>query len=184
MDMIAVILIIVSPGSSTLSGTQRNKITQSCLTLCNPMGCSPPGSSVYGDSPGKNTGVGCHALHQGIFPTQGLNPDLPYCRQIPYHLSHQRSPRILEWVAYPFSRGTSRSRNQTGVSYIANGFFASWTEYYTLEIKYIITYIKSLHKIVQKMLINFFVKWQLWLTNVSENLSFHNVQNVFSHLQK
>ena len=125
MDMIAVILIIVSPGSSTLSGTQRNKITQSCLTLCNPMGCSPPGSSVYGDSPGKNTGVGCHALHQGIFPTQGLNPDLPYCRQIPYHLSHQRSPRILEWVAYPFSRGTSRSRNQTGVSYIANGFFAS-----------------------------------------------------------
>ena len=45
-------------------------VTQSCLTLCNPMDCSPPGSSVHGDSPGKNTGVGCHALLQGIFPTQ------------------------------------------------------------------------------------------------------------------
>ena len=38
------------------------KLLQSCLTLCNPMDCSPPGSSVHGDSPGKNTGVGCHAL--------------------------------------------------------------------------------------------------------------------------
>ena len=58
-------------------------------------------------SPGKNTRVGCHALLQGIFPTQGSNPGLPYCRQILYHLSHQGSSRILEWVAYPFSRGSS-----------------------------------------------------------------------------
>ena len=41
------------------------------------MDYSLPGSSVYGDSPGKNTGVGCHALHQGIFPTQGSNPGPP-----------------------------------------------------------------------------------------------------------
>ena len=46
-------------------------VDQSCLTLCNPMDCSPPGSSVHGDSPGKNTGVGCHALFQRIFPTEG-----------------------------------------------------------------------------------------------------------------
>ena len=45
-------------------------VTQSALTLCDPMDCSLPGSSVHGDSPGKNTGVGCHALFQGIFPTQ------------------------------------------------------------------------------------------------------------------
>ena len=50
----------------------RAKSLQLCLTLCNPMDCSLPGSSVHGDSPGRNTGVGCHAL-QGIFPTQGLN---------------------------------------------------------------------------------------------------------------
>ena len=63
-----------------------------CLTLCNPMDYSPRGSSVHGDSPGKNTGVGCHALLQGIFPTQGPNPDLPHCRQILYWLSHQGKP--------------------------------------------------------------------------------------------
>ena len=52
--------------------------TQSCLTLGGTMDCSPPGSSVHGDFPGKNTGVGCHALLQGIFPTQGSNPGLPH----------------------------------------------------------------------------------------------------------
>ena len=55
-------------------------VAQSCPTLCNPMDCSPPGSSVHGDSPGRNTGVGCHALLQGIFPTQGWNPGLLHCR--------------------------------------------------------------------------------------------------------
>ena len=45
------------------------KSLQLCPTLCNPMDCSPPGSSVHGDSLSKNTGVGCHALLQGIFPT-------------------------------------------------------------------------------------------------------------------
>ena len=40
------------------------------------------------NSPGKNTGVGCHSLLQGIFPTQGLNLGLLHCRQILYHLSH------------------------------------------------------------------------------------------------
>ena len=76
-----------------------------CPSLCDPMDCSLPGTSVHGDSPGKNIGAGCHALLQGIFPTQGLNPGLPHCRRILNHLSHQGSPRILEWVAYSFSRG-------------------------------------------------------------------------------
>ena len=53
------------------------------------MDCSLPGSSIHGDYPGKNTGVGCHTLLQGIFPTQGLNPSLKHCRQILYHLRHQ-----------------------------------------------------------------------------------------------
>ena len=51
-------------------------VTQLCLTVCSSMDCSLPGSSVHGDSPGKNIGVGCHALLQGIFPTQGMNPGL------------------------------------------------------------------------------------------------------------
>ena len=56
--------------------------------------CSPPGSPIHGDSPGKNTRVGCHALLQGIFPTPGSNPGLPHCRWILYHLSHKRSPDL------------------------------------------------------------------------------------------
>ena len=62
----------------------------------------------------------------GVFPTQGSNPGFPHCRQILHHLSHQGSPRILEWVTYPFSRGSSQPRNQTGVSCIVGGFFTSW----------------------------------------------------------
>ena len=63
-------------------------------TLCDLMDCSPPGSSVHGDSPGKNTGVGCHALLQGIFLTQGLNPHLLHCRQILYHWATKEAPLI------------------------------------------------------------------------------------------
>ena len=50
------------------------------------------------NSPGQNTGVGSLSLLQGVFPTQGSNPGLPYCRQILYQLSHQGRPRILEWA--------------------------------------------------------------------------------------
>ena len=45
-------------------------VAQSYPILCDPMDCSPPGTSAHGDSPGKNTGEGCHVLLQGIFPTQ------------------------------------------------------------------------------------------------------------------
>ena len=64
------------------------KLVQLCLTLCDLTDCSLPGSSVHGDSLGKNTGVGCHALLQGIFPTQGSNLCLLVCcfgRQVLYH---------------------------------------------------------------------------------------------------
>ena len=66
----------------------ESEVAQSRPTLSDPMDCSPPGSSGHGDSPSKNTGVGCHALLQGIFPTQGSNPGLQHCRRILYLLSH------------------------------------------------------------------------------------------------
>ena len=78
------------------------------------------------NSLGQNTGVGSLFLLQGIFPPQRSNPGLPHCRQIVYQLSHKGSPRILEWVAYPFSSGSSWPRNQMGVSCIAGGFFTNW----------------------------------------------------------
>ena len=49
------------------------------------------------DSPGKNSGMGCHSLLQGIFPTQGSNQGLLHCKQILYHLSHQGSPKLLQF---------------------------------------------------------------------------------------
>ena len=67
----------------------------------------------------------CHTLFQGIFPTQRSNPCLPQCRQILYFLGHQGRPRILEWVAYPFSRGTSQPKNRTR-SPVLQTFSTSW----------------------------------------------------------
>ena len=101
----------------------------SCLAVFDslrPLGLQSSRLLCPWDSPGKKTGVGCHALLRGIFPTQGSNPGLPHCRGILYQLSHQRSPRILEWVASPFSRGSSQARNRTRVACIAGGFFTSW----------------------------------------------------------
>ena len=64
-------------------------VTQSSLSFCDLVDCNPPGSPVHGYSPVRKTGVGCHALLQGIFPAQGSNSDLPHCRWILYCLSHQ-----------------------------------------------------------------------------------------------
>ena len=90
---------------------------QLCLTLCDPMDCGPPGSSVHGDFPGKNTRVGCHALLQGLFPIQGLNPGLQHCRWILYHLSHQGSLsyKLASKTFWHFCKGTwlSKSPNWT-----------------------------------------------------------------------
>ena len=86
----------------------------------------PQGLYSPWNSPGQNTGVGSLSLLQGIFPNQGLNSGLPCCRQILYQLSHKGSPRILEWVAYLFSSGSSWPRNWTRVSCIAGGFFTNW----------------------------------------------------------
>ena len=110
----------------------KMKVAQSCLTLYDPMDCT-----VRGISPVQNTGVGSLSLLQGTFPTQGSNPGLPHCRWILYQLSHKVSPRILEWVAYPFSRDTGvgsllqrifltqESMTLTGISYIAGRFFTN-----------------------------------------------------------
>ena len=92
-----------------------------------PMDCSLPGSSVQGILQARILRFASpwDLPNPGIFPTQGSNLGLPHCRWVLYHVSHQGSPRILEWVAYPFSTGSSWPRNQTRVSCIAGGFFTS-----------------------------------------------------------
>ena len=87
-----------------------------------------PAYSLPSEPPRKpeNNGTGGLSLLQGIFLTKEWNQGLLHCRPILYQLSYQGSPTILRWVAYPFSRGSSWPRNHTGVSCIADGFFASW----------------------------------------------------------
>ena len=86
----------------------------------------PHGPYSPWNSPGQNTGVGSLSLLQGFFPTQRSNPGLPRCGRILYQLNHKEISRILDWVAYPFSSGSSQTRNLTGVSCIAGGFFTNW----------------------------------------------------------
>ena len=78
-------------------GTVYVLVSQFCPTLCDPMDCSLPGSFLSPwDFPGKDAGVICHFLHQGIVPTQGLNLGLLYCRQILYQLSYQGRERDIK----------------------------------------------------------------------------------------
>ena len=93
---------------------------------CSVVSLQPHGLYSPWNSPGQNTGMGSLSLLQGIFQTQGSNLGLPHCRRILHQLSYKGSPRILEWVAYPFSSISSRPRNQTRVSCIAGGFFTNW----------------------------------------------------------
>ena len=85
----------------------------------------PHGLYIPWNSLGQNTAVGSLSLLQGIFPNQGSNSGLPHCRQILYQLSDKGSPRMLEWVAYPFSSSSSWPRNWTEISSIAGGFFTN-----------------------------------------------------------
>ena len=104
----------------TINLQSQLKVTQSCPTLYDPM------DLVHGILQARILEWVSLSLLQGIFPTQGSTPGLHHCRWIYYQLSHKGSPRILEWVAYPFSRGSSRPRDQTRVSCIAGRFFTNW----------------------------------------------------------
>ena len=98
--------------------------SESCSVMSDSL--QPHGLHTPWNFPGQNTGVGTRSLLQGILPIQWLNPGLPHCRQILYQLSYQGRPRTLEWVAYPFSGGSSWPRNRTRVSCTAGGFSTSW----------------------------------------------------------
>ena len=124
-----------------------------------------PWTKLYSpwNSPGQNTGVGSLSLLRGIFPTQGLSSGLPHYRWILTQLSHKGSPRILEWVAYPFFSGSSQPRNQTRVSCIAGRFFTNWT-------------IKKRLKILEKLL-NLMVMKINFKINANINISL--IQSTF-----
>ena len=101
-------------------------VAQLCLTLCDPMDCSPPGSSVMGI-------LQARILEWVAMPSSRRSSQLGHQTQVSHIaggfftvLRHQGSSRIREWVAYPFSTESPQPRNWTRVSFIAGGFFTSW----------------------------------------------------------
>ena len=82
-------------GSNEDNGESESEVAQSCLTLCDPMDCSLPGSSVHGIFQAIVLKWIAISFSTGIFPTQGSNPGLLHCRQMLYHLSHQGSLKIM-----------------------------------------------------------------------------------------
>ena len=117
---------LAADGSFTWLGIEAAEVkwSGSCSVVSDSL--LPHGPYGSWNSPSQNTAVGSRSLLLGIFPAQVLNPSLPHCRRILYQLSHKGSPRILEGLAYTFSNRSSWLRNQTGVSYIAGGFFTNW----------------------------------------------------------
>ena len=106
-----------------------------------PQGMRPlQGSSVHQDldSPGKNIRVGCHTLLQGIFPTQGSNTGNLHRWQIVYHLSHQGSPRILEWVSLLLLQGNFQIQELNQGTCIAGRFFTRWATWKALFCTYLV----------------------------------------------
>ena len=100
-------------------------------TLCDPMDYT-----VHGILQARKLEWVAFRFSRGwVFSTKGSNPGLLHCRLILYQLSHQGSPRILEWVVYPFSSGSSRLRNRIRASCFAGGFF-SRTIISILQIRY------------------------------------------------
>ena len=99
-------------------------VSQLCLLFTTPCSVACQAPLSMGILQGRiRSGLPCPP--PGDLPTQGSNPGLPHCRWILYQLSHKGSLRILEWVAYPFSRVSSRPSNQTGVFSNAGGFFTN-----------------------------------------------------------
>ena len=84
----------------------------------------PHGQYSPWNFPGQNTGVGSDS--PGDLPNPGIKPRSPAWLVDSLPAEHKESPRILEWVAFPFSSRSFWPRNWTGVSYIAGGFFTNW----------------------------------------------------------
>ena len=101
-------------------------VAQSCPTLCNPLDCSLPGSSVHGILQARILEWIAFPFSKGSSQLRDQTQGFPHCRQILYQLSHKENPRILEWAAYPFSSRSSQPRNQTRASCIAGRFFTNW----------------------------------------------------------
>ena len=97
--------------------------SESCSVVSDSL--QPQGLYSPWNSPGQNPGVGSLSLSRGS-PNPGIEPRSPVLHSYSLPAEPQGKSKNAGWVAYPFSRGSSQTRNQTGVSCIAGGFFTSW----------------------------------------------------------
>ena len=111
---------MVSRFSRLLYPKVKVLVAQLCLTVCNPTDYNLPGSSVHGDSPGKNTRMCSHFFLQRIFLILGSNPGLLHCRLILYRLSHQGS-HVCCRIRHDLV--TEQQQQQKQQSYILKVFF-------------------------------------------------------------
>ena len=123
--------------------------SRSCPTLCDPMDCSPPGSSVHGIFPGKNIGVGCHFFLQGIFWTQGSNLHLLRWQSDSSPLTHQESPNPTThfWLKQERTKGIEKihSYNDTIISLSFLSPFLSYSLYPQMNMRKDVILLASFH---------------------------------------
>ena len=145
-------------------------VTQLCPTLCDPVDCSPPDSSVHGDSPSKNTGVGCHVLLQGIFPTRDQTQvSCLHCRQILYQVRYTwvKKHHQLTWPIWHYG-----ILHQTSRKYILLDFHG--------------TFINTDHNLSHKIRLNKSEKMEIiWsmFSDYTEIKSETSKRNVFENIQ-
>ena len=104
-----------------------SEVPQSCPTLCDPMDTRllHPWGFL-----GKSTGVGCHFLLQGIFPTKGSDPSLPHCRQMLYRLSYQGNP----WQLFYDGQGSLACCSPWGRKELDMTDWLNWTDYFMIAV--------------------------------------------------
>ena len=166
-----------SHGESINVRTMKAKVAQSCPTPYNPMD-----HRVHGILQARIRQWVVWIVFpcsRGIFLTQRWNPGLLHGRWILYQLSHKVSPRILEWVAFPFSSRFSQPRNWTGVSCIAGGFVTYWAIRETIST--LLCFKSQLHKHVYSH--NLWFKHHLFIDSKGHRSQFKGKLNQISNSQ-
>ena len=101
-------------------------VAQSCPTLCNPVDCSPPGSSIHGDSLDKDTGVGCHAPLLGNLPNPGIKPRSPALQtdSLPSEPPDAGKCRLIKFIYLNLSPKYTHIQNTYSIRYSEEFFFS------------------------------------------------------------
>ena len=171
--------LIDTPDEGTRLGMVRKsseaKVTQSCQTLCDPMGYI-----VHGI-------LQARILEWVAFPCSRGSSQPRDWTQVSrtaevshsFQLNHQGIPRILEWVAYPFSSGSSWPRNRTRVSCTASGFFTNWAIREAPGVLYGQVFNNRLKLLNTISFSDFFLSFLFYLNEIASHLPFWKLSGGF-----